>query len=382
LASNLLLINCLSQGDKDLSATRATARKDKVIRLITPMLGKMAPSRPFALPRDISNESRVLIVDSGDLTELLFIAPVIKELKSRYPGMRVSVLVREGNGELIRTMDQISEMISYEPEHLSLMSTTYYSLLRRLKSRDFNVVFLLGREFSFARSLISLFTKAGLRIGFTQEYTYPFINCELRTTNGSGYEGRRIQGFLSALGMSVDRALPDWRLPAQDLRWANRMIHFRKPEKSEKLIAVDPGVGKGNHRLVEKTFAHLVNRIASRFFCKILVISNNLDPKGLQRFKSCLDVDLVDLEPKNVKEALALLSAADLLLSGNTDYFHFSVSMKLPTIGFFTRHDTNNWFPKGTPWVQIIQGVKGQKMSVEEVYSKIDTRLHLTGSDG
>jgi ADP-heptose:LPS heptosyltransferase len=159
------------------------------------------------------------------------------------------------------------------------------------------------------------------------------------------------------------------------------MIHFRKPEKSEKLIAVDPGVGKGRHRLVEKTFAHLVNRIADRFFCKILVVSNNLDSKGLQRFKDCLDVDLVDLEPKNVKEALALLSTADLLLSGNTDYFHFSVSMKLPTVGFFTRHDTSNWFPKGTPWVQIIQGVKGQKMSVEEVYSKIDTLLHLTGSD-
>ena len=51
--------------------------------------------------------------------------------------------------------------------------------------------------------------------------------------------------------------------------------------------------------------------------------------------------------------------------------------MRLPTLGFFTRFDGQNWFPKGTPWVQIIQGVKGQKLSLDEVYSKIDTLLQM-----
>ena len=53
------------------------------------------------------------------------------------------------------------------------------------------------------------------------------------------------------------------------------------------------------------------------------------------------------------------------------------LSMRLPTLGFFTRFDGQNWFPKGTPWVQIIQGVKGQKLSLDEVYSKIDTLLQM-----
>jgi ADP-heptose:LPS heptosyltransferase len=145
------------------------------------------------------------------------------------------------------------------------------------------------------------------------------------------------------------------------------------------LIAVDPGIGKGSHRLAERTFAHLVNQIALRYPSKVLVVSNNLDQKGLDRFKASISADQVELTPKNVKEGLALLSRADLVLSGNTDFFHFSVGMRLPSIGLFTRHDTSNWFPKNTPWVQIIQGVKGQRMSLEEVFSKIDTLLQLTG---
>jgi ADP-heptose:LPS heptosyltransferase len=87
----------------------------------------MVGSAPFSLPGDIGDHSRVLVVDSGDLTELLFFAPVLKHLKHRFPGMRVSVLVREGNGELIRTMDQINEMISRHPT--CRLSTTYLSLV-------------------------------------------------------------------------------------------------------------------------------------------------------------------------------------------------------------------------------------------------------------
>lgn len=345
--------------------------------LITPLLGRMVRQESFSVPGDISDAARVLVVDSGDLSELLFFAPVINHLKYRFPGMRVSVLVREGNGELIRTMQQINEMISYEPEHLKPTSTTYFSLIRRLKSRGFNVVFLLGREFSFARSFVALMSRAPLRVGFSGQYSYPFINCEIRPAAGAGYEAPRATGFLTALGLSPGDSIRGWCVPEQDARWASQMIHFHKPEKHVKLLAVDPGIGKGRHRLVEKSLAWMTDRVAEQYGARTLVLSNNLDSRGLGRFRSLLRCEQVDLDPGNVKEALALLSRADLVLAGNTDYFHFAVNMKLPTIGFFTRHDTPNWFPEGTPWVQIIQGVKGQRLSLDEVYSKIDTLMQF-----
>lgn len=348
-----------------------------MIGLLTPLLTRIVRRESFSVPGALSNSARILVVDSGDLTELLFFAPVLAHLKYRFPGMRVTMLVREGNSELLRTMDQISEMITYEPSHLSPTSATYFSLLRRMKSRKFDVTFLLGRQFSFARSLIAFMTRAPLRVGFTRQFTYPFLNCEIRYSNDNQYEAPRAIGFLNALGISPGEALPGWKLPKQDARWASQMIHFRKPEKDTRLIAVDPGIGKARHRLVDKSFAMMVNQICERYPSRVLILSNNLDKRGLARFKSMLNVDIIDLEPKNVKEALALLSRADLLLSGNTDFFHFSVSMRLPTLGFFTRFDGQNWYPKGTPWVQIIQGVKGQRLSLEEVYSKIDTLLQM-----
>lgn len=362
-----------------MSATTLTPRKEKMISFITPILGRMVGDAAFSVPGDIGNRSRVLVVDSGELTELLFFAPVIGHLKQRFPGMRISVLVREGNSELIRTMDQIDEMISYEPEHLTLMSTTFLSLVRKLKKKSFDVVFLLGSDFSFPRSLAALLSRAPVRVGFSQQFSYPFINCELRRSQTSSYEASRLVAFLNALGMAPGDNLPGWKLPKSDGRWADQLIHFRNPDKSLKLVAVDPGVGKGRHRLVEKSFAYMVEQICRHYPSRVLVLSNNLDEKQLAAFRSSLDVDHLDLEPKNVKEALALMSRADLVLSGNTDFFHFAVSMKIPTLGFFTRHDGANWFPKSTPWVQIIQGVRGQKLSLDEVYSKIDTLLHLTG---
>jgi ADP-heptose:LPS heptosyltransferase len=361
-----------------LAATTLSPRAEKVLEFVSPLLGRMAGADHFSLPGDVSDASRVLVVDSGDLTELLFFAPVLGNLKHRFPGMRVSVLVREGNGELVRTMEQINEMISYEPEHLSLVSTTYLSLLRRVRSREFDVVFLLGRDFNFARSLAALWSRARVRVGFSQRFSYPFVNCEVRRSGQSHYEADRSMYFLNALGLTPGDNLPGWKLPDQDIKWADRLIHFRDPDKNRMLVAVDPGMGKGRHRLVEKSFLYMVSEICTRHPSKVIVLSNNLDEKQLRSFRASLDTNVIDLAPKNVKEALALMSRADLVLSGNTDFFHFAVSMRLPTLGFFTGHDGENWFPKSTPWVQIIQGVRGQKLSLDEVFSKIDTLLHLT----
>ncbi|NIM19435.1 MAG: hypothetical protein GTO51_03535 [Candidatus Latescibacteria bacterium] len=354
-------------------------KNEMMVKLIAPALDRVARSDWISLPGDIGNHSRILVIDSGSLTELLFFSPVIKQLKSKFPEMRVSFLVREGNSELIRMIQQINEMISYEPSHLTLTSTTYFSLLKRLRQRDFNVVFLLGREFNFARSLLALITKAKIRVGFSQEFTYPFINCELRCSDDTSYEATRALSFLNAIGFGRDTQLPRWNLPEQDIRWARRMIHFRKPSKEIKLLAVDPGVGKGGHRLVDESFAYLVNDFCRRYPAKVLALSNNLESKGLERFKSLIVADLLGLQPANIKEGIALLSCADLMISGNTDYFHFAVNMNIPTIGLFTRHDDSKWLPRGTPWVQILQGVKGQQLSLEEFFSKIDTLFHLAG---
>ena len=361
-----------------MTTTTLTERRDRVVELLTPLLGRMVRRDAFSLPSDINDRSRVLVVDSGDLTELLFFAPVLNHLKRRHPGMRISVLVREGNGELIRTLDPINEMISYQPEHLSLLSSTFFSLLRRIRRRGFDVVFLLGREFSFTRSLAALFSNAKLRVGFSQRFTYPFLNCEIRTSESGSYEGPRALSFLAVVGQSPGDNLMAWKLPESDMRWATQMIHFRRPDRDGMVIAVDPGVGKGNHRLVDTAMAYVVSEVARRHGAKLLLLSNNLDHKGMARFKSLVKAPVIDIEPDNVKEALALLSRADLVLAGNTDYFHFAVSMRRPTIGFFTRYDGPNWFPKTARHVQIIQGVKGQKVSVDEVCSKIDTLLQFT----
>jgi ADP-heptose:LPS heptosyltransferase len=363
--------------DRILTSTTLTHQRDRAVEFLTPLLGRMVRREHFSLPADINDRSRVLVVDSGDLTELLFFAPVLNHLKRRYPGMRITVLVREGNGELIRTLEPISEMISYEADHLTLFSTTFFSLLRRIRRRGFDVVFLLGREFSFTRSLAALVSNAKLRVGFSQRFTYPFVNCEIRVTETGTYEAPRALSFLSVLGQSPGDNVMAWKLPDADVRWATQMIHFRRPDKDGMLIAVDPGMGKGNHRLVDTAMAYVASEVARRNGAKLLLLSNNLDAKGMARFRSLVKAPVIDVEPKNVKEALALLSRADLVLAGNTDYFHFAVSMRRPTIGFFTRFDGLNWFPRAAQHVQIIQGVRGQKVSVDEVCSKIDTLLEF-----
>jgi heptosyltransferase-2 len=344
--------------------------------LLTPVLGRMVRGESFAVPADIGDTSRVLAVDSGDLTEILFFSPVVGFLKNRFPGMRLSLLVKEGHGELVRGMPQVNEVISYEPPHLSLGSTTYFSLLKRIRRKRFDLVFLLGREFNLARAVLTLVSGARIRVGLEGAAGYPYLNCELRAAKEPRYRGEMARNFLTALGFAPEAVLPAWKLPEQDLRWAQRMIHFRSPGKRDLLVAVDPGVGKGRHRLVDDAVAYLVNRLPDRYRAKVMVLSQNASERMLAEFSGKLTVERVDVEPTNVRETLALLSCADLLISGNTDLFHFAVELRVPTLGLFTRHDGPEWVPKNIPWVQIVQVLRGQEISLDEFYSRVETLLH------
>jgi len=51
---------------------------------------------------------------------------------------------------------------------------------KRCAVADFTVVFLSDPEFNFPRSLLALLAKAKIRIGYSGEHSFPFVNCEVR----------------------------------------------------------------------------------------------------------------------------------------------------------------------------------------------------------
>jgi len=340
---------------------------------------KLAGSQqPFRLPLVGPEGGRVLFMQSGEITDLLFAAPLITGLHRTYPRCRISVLVREDASELIRHHPHVHDMHLFQPGRMSLTSPSYFKLARKLRKLGYDMVIHMGEAPESAYELLGYLCGAPVRVGPARDRSYPYVNCELRwSPERSGYEGARLGQVGGLMGVHLP---DDWRaavLTEQDLRFARQLVHFRKPRKDQILIGVDPGRGKSQTRVTDRTLAYLVGAVYQQYRSKVMVLATPDEDETATRFEGALKCERIELPRHNIKDVVALLSQCDLFLSGNTNLFHFAVAFGVPTVGLFTEHDARRWIPPAQPRLALIQGRRGTKLSLADFMANVETLLSL-----
>lgn len=349
-------------------------KRDLLPRIVSIFLKRFRKDRPFVLPDDLTSAGRMLLIDSGDVTDLLFVVPVINWFHENCPEIKTTLLVEDKHADIARSMLRVNTLITYEKKQLKLMRADYMALARKLHKQWIDKVIVIGRQMSLERHLLAFLCGARTRIGFANPMAFPFINCEIRVSDEK-YIGNGMYRILESLGLGIKDFNREVVLPSSDVGHARQLIHFRKPEKDLLTLGIDPGRGKTRHNVIPEIMIYLANNLAGRLKVKFLILTYPWDQKLFETYSSELKSEVIDLVPTNQAETLALLSNCDLFLSGNTDLFHFAAALHVPTIGIFTKYDEKKWIPEDYPNVRIFKGVKGEKLSLKNFFSKVEEVL-------
>ena len=349
-------------------------QKNLLPRMVSFLVRRVGARRSFVLPADVEKSSKVLIIDSGELTDLLFIAPVLKRLHERFPNKKTTILVNSDDAPVVKEIMKVNMLLTYDMKQLHIFKADYWALVRRLRKERIETVVLLSRRFSLERHLLAFACGGIVRIGFVHPFAYPFINCEVRFSDDL-YEGSKVAGILDVVGLRVDQGVDRITLSPHKINHAKQLIHFRKPEKETLTVGVDPGQGKSRHKVILEIVTYLANNLASRRKVKFLLLTNPWDAKVAARFAGDLKAEVLDLVPANIGETVALLAQCDLFLAGNTDLFHFAAALRVPTIGLFTKYDGRRWIPDAAPHVRIFKGTHGEKLSLQSFFTQVEEVL-------
>jgi len=337
----------------------------------------MAPlDREFRLSGDLSELGRILFVDSGQLSDIIFHLPLMAAIHERWPQVELQVMVEERWAELLRREPMLSGLLVYRADQLKARSSGYYRLLKEVRGRGFDGVFLMGEEADGPRDLVAYASQAGLRIGAYQPQRDSLLNCMLRWRGNDRYKLEMPWEISRLFGLEYD--LPSWRfaLRPEEERAADQLIHFRKPVRDQILIAVDPGLGKSDRRLASGNLAYLVNHISESQRAKILLVHLEESEAEIAEFRRLLRGEALDMPPQSLRELLALLTRCDLFLSGNTELFHVAVAAGVPSLGLFVDADGRRWEPANRPHVAVLRGRPGEKMSLQEIDAAVGGVLH------
>jgi ADP-heptose:LPS heptosyltransferase len=348
-------------------------------KMVSYFLKHTGKEEPFALPGGITGSTRMLFIDSGDVTDLLFAAPVANWFHEKFPQIRTTLLVDSEDSDMARSIFRVHSILTYSRKQLRFFTADYYALIRKLRQQKIDTVILLSKGISMERHTLAFASGAPMRIGFHHQLAFPFINLEVRISS-RGYEGDRMIRLVESLGLPTGGVRRDIILPQAEVNHARQLIHFRKPEKGIITVGIDPGRSKSRHRVIPEIIAYLANNLAGRRRVKFLVLTAPWDDKLVQKISGELKGEVIDLVPTNAGEALALLSQCDVFLAGNTNLFHFASALKVPTVGLFTKYDGKTWIPEKMPNVRIFKGTKGEKLSLKSFFGKVEEVL-ATGEE-
>ncbi len=353
--------------------------KSGFARVALRTLGMAPLDREIHLTGSLDGLERLLFVDSGQLSDILFFLPVVAEIKRDWPDIQLHMMAEERWADLLRKEARLDGLILYRSDQLRARSSSYLRLLREVKGRSFDGVFLMGEESDPPRDLVAYASQASLRVGAYQPEREALLNCMLRWRGQGRYKMELAEEMTRFVGLKYDAGAWRFRLRPEELRAADQMIHFRKPVKEQLLIGVDPSPGKSSRRFASSNLHFLVDHLVDKLRAKVMLFHVGEDSSESEEFRRRIrQSETLDMPSQGLRETLALLSRCDLFVAGNTELFHVAVAGGVPAIGLFTEADGVRWEPRGREHVAVVRGKPGESLPITELDKAVERIRHAT----
>lgn len=339
--------------------------------LMRPFFKKGADSS-FCVPDAVKDGSRILCIDPGDLTEVLFHIPLVSAIRRRYPGSKIDFLLPENHAPLIVPSGLARQCILYKENQLRAWRPAFGSLLRQLGAGNYDMAVVMSFQPRAQLELAALASGAALRLGPSHANSWPGVNFEMRPpSGGSGYLGDRLAGIGPFFGFLPGELRSGWPLPMDKVRQMAQQVHFHKPNPEQLLVGIDPGVGKCGQAIAPENLHAIARHLINHLQCRVLPLGNPDQRERMERFEQRLSDVPIGLGRDTLLEMTLLVAQCDLFVSGNTDFFHLAASLGIPCIGLFSPADDEQWIPTGRDHVQVVVTKKGAAMDFAALMDRI-----------
>lgn len=341
-----------------------------VDRLLDPW-SRRGREAAFTLPGALAPGAGVLVLDSGDLADLIFHGALLQGLRDGVPDLRVDVLLPEAHAQFMAASGLARTCLTYRPAQLRPFRRGFFGLLRAARAGDYAATIIASHEPQPALARVALATGASLRLGPSHADAWPAVNLEIRRgDDDTTYRGRRPAAALPLLGLPAPSPGWLWPLPEERLRQIRQLVRFNKNRPDDLLVAVDPGAGKNGPPLALSSLQFLIGQLAGRFGCQFVPLSAEAGER-VRELTAVLPSAPPALPRADLLESALLLAQCDLFLGGNTDLFHLAVSLGVPAVGLFAEEDGADWEPRGRPAARGLRVTRGERVDAEALFAAI-----------
>jgi heptosyltransferase I len=271
----------------------------------------------------------------GDATHVV---PMLRSLRRAWPQVPITWILGKGEAKLLEGLEGV-ELLVFE-------KSSGWAGVRRLRQalqgRRFEV--LLQMQLALRANLLSSFVRAERRIGYdrrrSKEGHSLFIN--ERIGPGGHHVLDAFAQFLAPMGLQQD--LVEWNLPVPQAArdWAQQKLPGR-----QRTLLVSPCSSHSLRNWHVRRYAAVADHAATRGWRIVLTGGRSgLERRTADAIQAAMQAPVLDLVGKDtLKQALALLERADLVLSPDSGPVHMANAMGTKVLGLYACTDRERCGP-------------------------------------
>jgi lipopolysaccharide heptosyltransferase II len=279
--------------------------------------------------------SNILIIKPGAIGDLLELTPVIRALSTKYPGVRISLLVgSNATATLFQHNPLVNEVIVFDKrgEHRSLVPL--FKLWKVLHSRKFD--------------LVIHFQRSSLKAWVLASSTLP---CRILVYHKSRKHGVHVLDnyldTIAPLGIHKHDRTLELYTSKEDEAFADDLF-LREGYAKTPVIALNPGASHAVNRWKAERFSRLADDLAERIKAKIIIIGGNEDTVLAESIAAATASQPLNIAGKTtLLQLAAVLRKCDLLVSGDTGPLHLATAVGTRVLALFGAADPARTGPVG-----------------------------------
>jgi len=267
---------------------------------------------------------RILIFNVNWLGDVLFSTAVIRNIRRNFPSSFIACIIPSRCYLILKDNPNLDEIIIFDDKdrHRSILEKLRFVEL--LRSKKFDVVFLLHR--SFTRALITRLANIPERIGYyTKKRGFLLTKKIIPPAKDSLHRIDYYLKIIEEAGLRIEDRYLEFFIAQEDIEFVNDFLAKQKINQHDFLIGINPGGNWLPKRWPKQYWANLSDKLIEEFNAKVVITGGIQDITLAQEIQKLMQHKLIVASGIfNLKQLGALCKRLDLFITADTGPLHIA----------------------------------------------------------
>ena len=285
----------------------------------------MKPSLPLAQP-----PKSICILRLSAIGDCTHVVPMVRTIQKHWPGTGITWIIGKLEATLLGDIEGVEFIVYDKSRRFGALG----DLRRALAGRSFDV--LLNMQVALRASIVSLFVKATVRLGYDRARARDgqrfFTNHRIRAVERQHVLDSFFE-FTAALGLEEKEL--EWDLPIPP---AAREFAASSFEAGSRVVAINPSASKPIRNWSVEKYAALADYSAEKHSAAVVLTGgpSAAEARLAGAIEKAAGSRLLNLVGKtSLKELLAVIDRASVLVAPDTGPAHMGTTVGTPVIGLY-----------------------------------------------